>query len=274
MPIGVHFALPEVSLLAGAGGAGYGRRDFSAPGQGVVLGWPASGMTRRRLWPPSLILAADHRARGVRLTVENWASSTSAPLRGTWRCRAATGILATAQPLAELVAWSGAGCTSRPDSGPSRHQPHRPSPGSVFELDDRLVASVGPGTLRSCGWTGIEAHDPHRSLDDPITAAALDLLGPGDRAGARPCGLEALIEPLLWGTEVGSATRDSIVLAAVVAHDLGAPVLKVPVAGGAGGGTGSPRPIARVVASAGVPVSFLGGAAAEAGREPSSTSRS
>ena len=58
---------------------------------------------------------------------------------------------------------------------------------------------------------------------------------------------------------------DAIVLAAVIAHDMGAPVIKVPVPGGEPGAERR-RAVARVVASVGVPVLFLGGPRSEAGR--------
>ena len=51
---------------------------------------------------------------------------------------------------------------------------------------------------------------------------------------------------------------DSIVYAAVVAHDLGAPVLKVPVPD-VEPGAARVDAVARIVASVGVPVLFLGG---------------
>ena len=51
---------------------------------------------------------------------------------------------------------------------------------------------------------------------------------------------------------------DSVVLAAVIAHDMGAPLLKVPVPDRPGGSERTDA-VARVVASVGVPVLFLGG---------------
>ena len=51
---------------------------------------------------------------------------------------------------------------------------------------------------------------------------------------------------------------DSVVLAAVIAHDMGAPVIKVPVPSVAPGPERQAA-VARVVASVGVPVLFLGG---------------
>ena len=59
---------------------------------------------------------------------------------------------------------------------------------------------------------------------------------------------------------------DAVVLAAVIAHDMGAPVIKVPVPA-ANPGADRQRAVARVVASVGVPVLFLGGPRTEAGRD-------
>ena len=56
-------------------------------------------------------------------------------------------------------------------------------------------------------------------------------------------------------------------LAAVIAHDMGAPVLKVPVPA-ATPGQERQRAVARVVASVGVPVLFLGGPLGDDGRGP------
>ena len=88
-------------------------------------------------------------------------------------------------------------------------------------------------------------------------AAALELLGQVLEA-ARAHRLDALIEPVWWRDGAMSRVTADIVLAAVIAHDLGAPLLKVPVPDEPAGG---PRieAVARVVASVGVPVLFLGG---------------
>jgi class I fructose-bisphosphate aldolase len=133
--------------------------------------------------------------------------------------------------------------------------------GSTFELDDRLVASVPRAAAD--GWSGVK-HMTRIDLEDPITASALELLGQVlEQASA--AGLEALIEPLLW--EKGRIRRDTdgIVLATVIAHDMGAPVIKVPVPALAPGAERQ-RAVARVVASVSVPVLFLGGPRTAAGR--------
>ena len=56
-------------------------------------------------------------------------------------------------------------------------------------------------------------------------------------------------------------------LASVIAHDMGAPVIKVPVPAVAPGAERQ-RAVARVVASVSVPVLFLGGPRTAAGRAP------
>ena len=66
--------------------------------------------------------------------------------------------------------------------------------GSVFELDDRLVASVPRAAAD--GWTGVK-HMTRIDMGDPVTASALELLGQVLEQ-ARSAGLEALIEPLVW----------------------------------------------------------------------------
>jgi DhnA family fructose-bisphosphate aldolase class Ia len=78
--------------------------------------------------------------------------------------------------------------------------------------------------------------------------------------------LEALIEPLVWREGQVARDTDAIVFAAVIAHDMGAPLIKVPVPVAAPGEERQ-RAVARVVASVGVPVLFLGGPRGAAGRE-------
>jgi DhnA family fructose-bisphosphate aldolase class Ia len=204
---------------------------------------------------PALILAADHRARGV-LTTENWDEYTGALAKALPSC---DGILASAQPLAALA-----------DAGhvTPRHRTYLSLnrtglAASAFELDDRLVASVARAA--SDGRTGVKLMT-RVDLSDPLTAAALELLGQVLEE-ARAAGLEALVEPLLWRDGSMSRDADDIVLAAVVAHDMGAPVLKVPVPDAAPGAVRQ-RAVARIVASVGVPVLFLGGPRLDPGREP------
>jgi DhnA family fructose-bisphosphate aldolase class Ia len=198
------------------------------------------------LEPPVVILAADHRARGV-ITVEPYAPYLEALGAALEFC---DGILASTQPLRDLAA-SGA--------VEPRHRTYLSLnrtglAGSAFELDDRLVATVEQAAAE--GWTGIK-HMTRIDMADPLTAPALELLGQV-LASARDAGLEALVEPLSWREGGVGRDTDSIVFAAVVAHDLGAPVLKVPVPDVA---PGSARvdAVARIVASVGVPVLFLGG---------------
>jgi DhnA family fructose-bisphosphate aldolase class Ia len=213
-------------------------------------------MTRSgRLPTPAVILAADHRARGV-VTVENYREYVEALVHALPAC---DGILATAQPLADLA-----------DGGhlAPRHRTYLSLnrtglAGSVFELDDRLVATVPRADAD--GWTGVK-HMTRIDLADHRTSAALELLG-RVLEQARAVALEALIEPLMWRDGRVARDTDSIIFAAVVAHDMGAPVIKVPVPAVAPG-TDRQRAVARVVASVGVPVLFLGGPLGEAGRPP------
>ena len=202
---------------------------------------------------PALILAADHRARAV-LTTENWSEFFNALAHALPSC---DGILATAQPLSGLAAAGHLTALHRTYLSINRTG----LAGSAFELDDRPVASVPRAAAD--GWSGVK-HMTRIDMDDPITASALELLGQVLEQ-ASEAGLEALIEPLVW--EHGRIRRDTdaIVLAAVIAHDMGAPVLKVPVPA-VTPGHDRQRAVARVVASVGVPVLFLGGPRTAAGR--------
>ncbi len=203
---------------------------------------------------PALILAADHRARAV-LTTENWAEFFDALARALPSC---DGILATAQPLDGLARAGHLTALHRTYLSINRTG----LAGSVFELDDRLVASVPRAAAE--GWTGVK-HMTRIDMDDPITASALELLGQVLEQ-ARQAGLEALIEPLVWDQGRIRRDTDAIVMASIIAHDMGAPVIKVPVPAAAPGAERQ-RAVARVVASVGVPVLFLGGPRTEAGRD-------
>ncbi len=160
------------------------------------------------------------------------------------------GILATVKPLADLAA---AG-DLRPDQHTYLSLNRTGLAGSAFELDDRLVATVGRAAAD--GWSGVKLMT-RIDYSDPAGAAALALLGAVIEA-ARTAGLEALIEPVMWREGRMSCATDDIVLAAVIAHDLGAPLLKVPVPD-VPAGPARIAAVARVVASVGVPVLFLGG---------------
>jgi DhnA family fructose-bisphosphate aldolase class Ia len=193
-----------------------------------------------------LILAADHRARGV-LTIEPYAEYLAALGAALPAC---DGILATAQPLADLV---NAGLVT-PDHRTYLSINRTGLAGSTFELDDRLVASVERAAEE--GWTGIK-HMTRIDFGDPLTAPALELLGEVLEQ-TREADVEALIEVLPWRDGRIDRDTDAIVLAAVIAHDIGSPLLKVPVPAVAGG-EARVAAVARIVESVGVPVLFLGG---------------
>lgn len=212
---------------------------------------PAAGPLRG----PALILAADHRARGV-LTVEDYGAYLRALRAALPHCH---GILASAQPLWDLRASGDVAGGHRTYLSLNRTG----LAGSAFELDDRLVTSVERALAAGC--TGVK-HMTRIDLAHPATAGALELLGQviGQAADA---GLEALVESVPWRDGAMSRRVEDIVLAAVVAHDMGAPVLKVPVPQ-ARPGAARADAVARVVASVGVPVLFLGGPLGAGGREP------
>jgi DhnA family fructose-bisphosphate aldolase class Ia len=193
-----------------------------------------------------LLLAADHRPRGV-ATIERYDAYLTALRAAVAHC---DGILATAQPLGDLSAGGGL----RPGQRTYLSLNRTGLAGSAFELDDRLVATVDRAAAD--GWTGIKLMT-RIAPDDPSGAVAIELLG-RVLEDARSAGLEALIEPVVWRAGAMSRRTDDVVLAAVIAHDLGAPLLKVPVPDVPAGG---PRvgAVRRVVGSVGVPVLFLGG---------------
>lgn len=200
----------------------------------------------RRLAVPALVLAADHRARGV-MTIERYDDYLQALTAALPHC---DGILASAQPMGDLVAAGSIGPGQRTYLSINRTG----LAGSAFELDDRLVATVARAA--SDGHSGVKLMT-RIAPDDPEGAPALELLGRVlEEAGS--AGLEALIEPILWRGGAMSKAVDDIVFAAVVAHDLGAPLLKVPVPDAP---PGPPRQeaVRRVAGSVGVPVLFLGG---------------
>jgi DhnA family fructose-bisphosphate aldolase class Ia len=218
---------------------------------------PADGASRGagdRLGVPSLILAADHRARGV-ITLERYDDYKAAL---TAALPHADGLLATAQPMTDLRDAGVLGPGHRTYLSLNRTG----LAGTAFELDDRLVATVERAA--EDGWTGVK-HMTRIDPTEPLTAGALELLGQVLEA-ARAAGLEALVEPVMWREGAMARDTDSVVYAAIVAHDMGAPVLKVPVPDVA---AGMPRveAVARVVASVGVPVLFLGGPLREGSRD-------
>ena len=89
------------------------------------------------------------------------------------------------------------------------------------------------------GWTGVKLMT-RIAPDDPAGAAAIELLG-RVLEEARDAGLEALIEPVVWRDGTDVPRPDDVVLGAVIAHDLGAPLLKVPVPDAPGGRDVAPR---------------------------------
>ncbi len=205
-----------------------------------------SAGTAGRLPLPALILAADHRARGVP-TIENYADYVGSVRAALPHC---DGILATAQPLADLAA--GGALTEHHRTYLSLNRTGLA--GSVFELIDRPVTTVA--RAEADGWTGVK-HMTRIDLSSPHTAPALELLGRViDEAAS--AGLEALIECVGWSEGKMARDTDTIVYAAVIANDMGAPVLKVPVPDEEPG-EARVEAVGRVVAAVGCPVLFLGG---------------
>ena len=200
------------------------------------------------------MLAADHRARGV-MTIERYADYLQALRRRPAPLRRHPGHRPAPGRPGRQPAPSG------PTSGPISRINRTGLAGSVFELDDRLVASVARAAAD--GWTGVKLMT-RIDHGDPSGAAALELLGQVLEE-ARRAHLEALIEPVLWRDGRMSRETADIVLAAVIAHDLGAPAAQGTGARrarrgapGRGGGAGW-------WPASGCPVLFLGGPAPPGG---------
>jgi DhnA family fructose-bisphosphate aldolase class Ia len=193
----------------------------------------------------AVVLAADHRARGI-ITVERYADYIAALRAALPNCDA---LMASAQPLADLL-----------KEGVAPHQATLLSinraglAGTAFELDDRLVASVARAA--AAGYTGVKVMT-RIDRADVSGAAQLEMLG-RVLEEARALSLEVMVEPLTWTNERMDRTVDGIIWAAVIAHDMGAPLLKVPVPD-VPAGTERTAAVRRIVASVGVPVLFLGG---------------
>ncbi len=191
-----------------------------------------------------VILAADHRARGV-TTIERWDDLLGALRAALPLC---DGLMATTRPLVELRDALAPGQTSWLSLNRTGLA------GTPFELDDRLVATCARAADLGCD--GVK-HMIRIDRRDPVTARALELLGEVLEA-ARVLGLRTMIESLSWRDGAIDRSVDGVVGAAVIAHDLGADILKLSVPD-ADPGRARVDAVRRVVGSVGVPVLFLGG---------------
>lgn len=191
-----------------------------------------------------LILAADHRARGV-TTIERWDDLLAALRAALPHC---DGLMATTRPLVELKGDLARGQTAWLSLNRTGLA------GTPFELDDRLVATCARAADLGCD--GIK-HMVRIDRRDPATARALELLGEVLEA-SRVLGLRTMIESLSWRDGVIDRSIDGVVSAAVIANDVGADILKLPVPD-AEAGRARVDAVRRVVDSVGVPVLFLGG---------------
>jgi DhnA family fructose-bisphosphate aldolase class Ia len=192
----------------------------------------------------TVVLAADHRARGV-ITIESYAAYKAALRAALAHCDA---LMASRHPLTDLQADLGdrPGYLSLNRAGLA---------GTVFELDDRLVASVESAVAMGCRGAKIMTRIDR---DHPSGAAQLELLGRIVEECAA-AGLALMVEPLSWTSGGMDRTTEGIAYAAIVAHDIGAPLLKVPVPNDVPEGDARVEAVARIVGAVGVPVLFLGG---------------
>ena len=193
----------------------------------------------------AVVLAADHRARGI-VTIERYADYLAALRAALPGCDA---LMASAQPLADLardgVVSGQATLLSLNRTGLA---------GTAFELDDRLVASVERAVADV--YTGVKVMT-RVDRTDAGGAIQLEMLG-RVLDETRRANLACLVEPLTWTNGAVDRSVDGIIWAAVIAHDMGAALLKVPVPE-VSPGTERVEAVHRVVESVGVPVLFLGG---------------
>ena len=192
----------------------------------------------------TVVLAADHRARGV-ITIESYDGYLTALRAALEHCDA---LMASRQPLRDLQGDLGerSGFLSLNRAGLA---------GTVFELDDRLVASVESAVAMGCVGAKIMTRIDR---DHPSGAAQLELLGTMIERCA-DAKLALMVEPLSWVDGHMDRSTEGIAYAAMVAHDIGAPLLKVPVPNDIPEGDERVEAVARIVGSVGVPVLFLGG---------------
>ena len=195
---------------------------------------------------PALILAADHRARGV-ITIEAYSSYLGALRAALTHC---DGILASVQPLAHL-----AGTTLRKSAHLPLAQPHRARglrrSSSTTGSSTTVARAVVDGVHRRQAHDA-DRHDRTRAHPAPSSCSVGCWRNRVSPASKRS------IEAVTWRDGGMARDTDSIVYAAVVAHDMGAPILKVPVPD-AEPGRARVEAVGRVVSSVGVPVLFLGG---------------
>ena len=232
---GQHRRLRARGLLGrGQGGPGARRRAMTSTG--------------RRCPTPALILAADHRAprrddhRRTTADFSGCAGAGPAPLRRDPGDGAAAGDLAAA------------GHITAPAPHLPLHQPHRPG---RLGLRARRPAGGHRARAAADGWTGVK-HMTRIDMADPMTAPALELLGQVLEQSRQPASRRWSNR---WSGATGAcaATPTPIVFAAAHRARHGGAGDQGARARGADPGAERQRAVARVVASVGVPVLFLGG---------------
>lgn len=174
----------------------------------------------------SLIIAADHRQRGIQEGMENFHDFSSRILS---TLRYADALITTKEPMGHLI-------TSSPDpacgKGLLLSLNRTGLAGSVFELDDRLVTH--PETAVRWGLDGVKfllRIDPGRSE----TSSQLEICGEICDTCER-WDLPLIIEPLYCTYRNGrlciETDADKVRYAAIIASDFRVPALKIPYPSG------------------------------------------
>ncbi len=170
----------------------------------------------------SLIIAADHRQRGLQQGMEDF-QKLSRDLASAMR--SADALIATKEPIAHLIAEQG---TSLRSKGLVLSLNRTGLAGSAFEMDDRLVAS----TEVASGW-GLDGAKFLLRIDPKAgeTSAQLEACGRICEECER-LELPIILEPLYCHTEEGSVkistSAEHVGYAAIIAGDFAPAAIKIP----------------------------------------------
>jgi DhnA family fructose-bisphosphate aldolase class Ia len=201
----------------------------------------------------TLMIAADHRQRGIQAGIQNFGNLTSVLLDALGHADA---LVTTKEPMAHLIAHHGSLLRGR---GLLLSLNRTGLAGSSFELDDRLVAR--PATALRWGLDGAKhllRIDPER----PETSDQLELCGRVCEECER-LEMPMVLEPLYCSSgKTGlrlETAPDKVRYATIIANDFSVSALKIPYPD-SGSRSGDRKAFRDIVDSASAPVLVLGGA--------------
>jgi DhnA family fructose-bisphosphate aldolase class Ia len=200
----------------------------------------------------TLMIAADHRQRGIQAGIEDFRNFTSVLMQALMHADA---LVATKEPIAYLIVHQGTALGGR---GLLLSLNRTGLAGSSFELDDRPVAA--PATAHRWGLDGAKhllRIDPER----PETNDQLELCGRVCEACER-LDLPLVLEPLYCSTGKAGlrleTAPDKIRYATIIANDFAVSALKIPYPD-SGSRSGDRKAFRDIVNSVSAPVLVLGG---------------